>query len=128
MHRPRAMVFGSVTGPAGTKPIYARIDIGSDETLLGEDVASAIGIDLSHAPAIPFGGIVQGGYTARFAQVKLRLTDGVEYREWPAWVGFVSGLRRPVLGFGGCLQFFTTIHHGDDEAFELKTNRLYPGI
>jgi hypothetical protein len=55
------------------------------------------------------------------------LTDGIEYHEWPAWVGFVKGLRRPLLGFGGFLQFFTATFHGDDEFVELAVNRLYPG-
>jgi hypothetical protein len=51
----------------------------------------------------------------------------MEFREWPAWVGFVNGLRRPVLGFAGFLQFFTATFRGDDEVLDLEVNRLYPG-
>jgi hypothetical protein len=125
--RPWAMVNASVSGPIATKPIYVKVDPGSDETLLDESVAQHIGIDLSAAPSCTFGGIVHGGHTARFAEVTIRLSDGIEFREWPGWVGFAKALRRPVLGFGGCLQFFDSKFFGADEMFELEVNRLYPG-
>jgi hypothetical protein len=57
----------------------------------------------------------------------LRLTDGVERREWPAWVGFSPAIQRSLFGFAGFLQFFTATFHGDYEKVELTTNRLYPG-
>jgi hypothetical protein len=64
----------------------------------------------------------------RYASVTLRITDGVEFREWPAVVGFASGnLTRPLLGFAGFLQFFTATFHGDREEVELTVNPLYPG-
>jgi hypothetical protein len=56
------------------------------------------------------------------------LTDGKESREWPAIVGFTPArIPYPMLGFAGCLQFFTTTFHGDLEAVDLTINRLYPG-
>src|SRR3974390_3440184 len=125
--RPWPMLFMSVVTSTATVPFEARVDSGSDETILDELVAVAAGIDLSTAPTRTCFGIAQGACTVRFAQVKLRPTDGIEFREWPAWVGFVAGLRCPVLGFGGFLQFFTTTLFGDDEAMELTNNRLYPG-
>ncbi len=121
------MLYMSATGPTVTKPFLGKVDSASDETLLDETLAHDIGVNLLNAPTCTFGGIVQGGYTARFAQVVLRLTDGIEFREWPAWVGFVAGLRRPVLGIAGFLQFFTTTLFGDDEVVEVQINRLYPG-
>lgn len=67
-------------------------------------------------------------HTIRYAQVTLRLTDGTEFREWPAWVGFTSArLKRPLLGFAGFLQFFTATFFGDREQLELATNPLDPG-
>ena len=40
-----------------------------------------------------------------YAQVILRLTDGQEHREWPAWVGFAPiQMNRALLGFAGCLE------------------------
>jgi hypothetical protein len=32
-----------------------------------------------------------------------------------------------MLGFAGCLQFFTASFHDDREQVELATNQLYPG-
>lgn len=64
----------------------------------------------------------------RYAQVRLRVAQGGEFREWPAWVGFTSHpARYPMLGFGGFLQFFSAHFHGDREEVELAVNRLYPG-
>ena len=63
-----------------------------------------------------------------YAEVTLRLTDGREFREWRARVGFTATpLQRPPLGFAGCLQFFTASFFGDREEVELTVNGLYPG-
>jgi hypothetical protein len=60
--------------------------------------------------------------------VTLRIATAQEQREWQAWVGFTSGkLRRPILGFAGCLQYFTSTFLGDREEVELSVNRLYSG-
>jgi len=64
---------------------------------------------------------------ARFVQLPLRNSDGLEFREWSAWVGFASGLRRSVPGFGGFLQFFSATFHGDIERVDLEINSLYSG-
>ena len=64
----------------------------------------------------------------RYAQVKLRLTDGREFREWTAWVGFTpTPMAQGLFGFAGCLQFFSAHFHGDREEVELTVNSLYPG-
>jgi hypothetical protein len=63
-----------------------------------------------------------------YAEVKLRITDGAEQREWQAWVAFTPAcIRRPLLGFGGFLQFFTAAFYGDREQVELTTNSFYRG-
>jgi hypothetical protein len=60
--------------------------------------------------------------------VTLRLTDARERCEWPAWVAFAPlPMRRGLLGFAGCLQFFTATFLGDVEEVDLDPNRLYPG-
>ena len=65
----------------------------------------------------------------RYAAVELRLTDGREFRRWPAWVGFTAArLNQPLLGFAGCLQFFGAYFRGDREEVELEVNALYPGM
>ncbi len=51
-----------------------------------------------------------------------------EVRQWRAWVAFAPPpFSNPLLGFAGCLQFFTATFHGDREEVELTVNRLYPG-
>jgi hypothetical protein len=61
-------------------------------------------------------------------KVTLRLFDGVERREWPAWVGFTPArLKQPLLGIAGFLQFFETNLRGALEVAELTVNSLYPG-
>ena len=71
---------------------------------------------------------INSGLPVRYARVTLRLTDGHEQREWPAWVGFTpAGLVYPVLGFAGCLQFFDAHFRGAREEVELTPNGLYPG-
>jgi hypothetical protein len=72
-------------------------------------------VTLTHAPV-------------RYAQVFLRMTDGKEQREWPAWVGFTPAkIQSPLLGLAGFLQFFTATSSGDREEVELMVNSLYPG-
>jgi hypothetical protein len=64
----------------------------------------------------------------RYAEVRIRLSDGQEFREWPARVGFTSApLKRGLLGFAGFFQFFTATFDGDREHVELAVNALYPG-
>lgn len=126
--RPKPILTVSLVGPVSTVVEDARIDSGSDDTLFPEDLAVKVGVDLSHAPIEVHQSQSSGRLIVRFAEIKLRLTDGIEFREWPAKVGFVAGLRKSVLGFGSFLQFFTTTLRGDDEIVELEVNRLYPGI
>jgi hypothetical protein len=104
------------------------LDTGADDTVFSEDVAAAIGVDLTQAPI--GGGLAVGGsvWPLRYARVTLRLAGRSERREWPAWVGFTSArLRQPLLGFAGFLQFFTATFQGDCEEVELTVNGFYPG-
>src|SRR5439155_8219908 len=103
-------------------------DPGADDTVFRDRDAVNAGIDLTNAPIMTAGGV--GGATSlvRYAQVRLRLSDGKESREWPAWVGFTaSPLRQPLLGIAGCLQFFDATFRGGREEVELVVNALYPG-
>ena len=64
----------------------------------------------------------------RYAEVRLRISDGQEFREWPARVAFTTEpLKRVLLGFAGFLQFFTATFDGDREEVELTINAKYPG-
>lgn len=126
--RPRPIVMISVIGPTGTRPVQGLLDTGADDTVFPESLARSIGLDLSSAPIGQATTATLRNAPLRYAQVHLRITDGIEQREWPAWVGFTPAkLHLPLLGFAGFLQFFTATFHGDHERVELAINRLYPG-
>jgi hypothetical protein len=105
------------------------LDIGADDTVFSDVVASHIGIDLFHAPTGGASGVgPMAAVVLRYAEVVLRISDGKEHREWPARVGFTSApLHRPLLGYAGFLQFFSATFHGDREEAELSVNGSYPG-
>src|SRR5947208_6697696 len=126
--RPRPTVFITAIGPNDARLEQALVDPGADETVFPDRLAARIGIDLSTAPRGSGSGVGSGRVPLRYAEVTLSLTDGIELREWRAWVGFTSApIGRALLGFAGCLQFFTATFHGDREQVELDANALYPG-
>jgi hypothetical protein len=125
--RPRPLLIASVMGPNGTEPTEGILDTGADETLFSARLAARIGVDLRNAPLAQITTADGSLVSIRYAQVILRLTDGVERREWPAWVAFAPTIHRPLFGFAGFLQFFTATFHGDREQVELTINSLYPG-
>lgn len=126
--RPRPLVHVTLVGPTASQLLLATLDTSGDDTVFPERLAALLGIDLSQAPAGTASGVGSRGIPVRYARVKLRLTDGREFREWPAWVGFTPvSFVYPILGFAGCLQFFIATFHGDLEQVELTVNRLYPG-
>ncbi len=114
-------------GPSTTAAADGRLDTGADDTIFSERLVARIGLDLTNAPVGQATTATLANVLVRYAQVSLRLTDGIEQREWRAWVGFSSAIRRPLLGFAGLLQFFTVTFHGDREQVELTINSLYPG-
>lgn len=126
--RPRPVVSVGVFGPTNSWVGPALLDTGSDDTVFTEAVAASIGIDLTNAPSATASGVGMVASPVRYAEVRLRLTDGVEFREWPARVGFTPvPLKRALLGFAGFFQFFTATFDGDREHFELAVNAIYPG-
>jgi hypothetical protein len=126
--RPRPIVSVTLIGPGGSRARDAVLDTAGDDTVFPQALASLLGIDLINAPSGVGAGVGSYRLAVRYAQVTLRLTDGKERREWPAWVGFTAApLPYPLLGFAGCLQFFSAVFHGDREEVELAVNRLYPG-
>jgi hypothetical protein len=126
--RPRPIVPITLVGPSNSKLTDGHLDSHSDDTVFPEQYAIFTGIDLTNAPQGTAAGIGQIPVPVKYAQVTLRLTDGKEYREWTGWVGFTPVLSNyALLGFAGCLQYFTTIYYGDREEVELFVNSLYPG-
>ena len=126
--RPRPLITVSVVGSSAAYPLNGLLDTGADDTVFPEYVAMRLGIDLRNAPVGQMQTATLRSYPVRYAQVLLHITDGVEQREWPAWVGFTPApLNHPLLGFASFLQFFTATFHGDREQVELAVNSLYPG-
>lgn len=126
--RPRPLITVSIVGTSNTIAAEGLLDTGSDDTVFPESTALRLGIDLRSAPIGQMRTATLRSYPVRYAQVRLRLTDGVEQREWPALVGFTPApLNHPLLGFAGFFQFFTATFHGDREQIELTVNGLYPG-
>jgi hypothetical protein len=118
----------AVIRPRASRLRVAVLDMAADDTVFPASLAALLGIDLTHAPQGTSSGVGSQGILVQYAQVTLRLTDGREFREWPAWVGFTSAsLPYPMLGFAGCLQFFNAHFLGDREEVELTVNNLYPG-
>jgi hypothetical protein len=127
--RPRPLLPVGLTGPTGTVARDGLLDCGSDDTVFPAWLAAQIGLDLSGAPMGEMRAVGGAAFQLRYADVTLRITDGQEFRTWPARVGFLSArLRQPLLGFAGFLQFFTAAFHGDLEKVELTINSLYPGV
>jgi hypothetical protein len=126
--RPRPLIIVSVIGPSNTFPMEGLLDTGADDTVFPERLAALVGIDLTNAPVGHLTTATLTNAPVRYAQVSLRVTDGKERREWPAWIGFTPAkLLSPLLGFAGFLQFFTATFRGDREQVELTVNSLYPG-
>jgi len=120
----------TLIGPSDSRLRQALLDPGADDTVFPESLAAVIGVDLSHAPGGTGAGVgaSKSNVPLRYAQVTLRLESQGERSEWLGWVGFTPApLRRPLLGFAGCLQFFTATFYGDGEQVELDANALYPG-
>src|SRR5262249_23671718 len=111
--RPRPLLGVTIIGPGGSYLRDCLLDTGADDTVFPDTIADQIGLDLSNAPLGDAVGVASSASIIRYAQVTLRLTDGREFCEWSALVGFTSApLRQPLLGFAGCLQFFDADFRG----------------
>jgi predicted aspartyl protease len=126
--RVRPILTVTVISPTGTGVTDGLLDTGADDTVFSVNLAAKLGIDLSTAPHGVASGVGLVAATVRFAEVKLRITDGREQREWTARVGFTTApLKRPLLGIAGFLEFFNATFFGDREEVELTVNSLYRG-
>jgi hypothetical protein len=126
--RPRPIIEVAVIGPHGARSLPSLLDPGADDTVFPDWIAPLIGVDLTNAPVGSAAGVGMVPAALRYAEVTLRITDGIEQREWLGRVGFTKArLKWPLLGFAGCLQFFTSTFHSDVERVELTVNRLYQG-
>lgn len=126
--QPRPIIPVTLIGTQGTLLTEGTLDSGADETLFPESSARLIGIDL--ATAVAGAGATVGGLVlpVRYALVTFRIADSQERREWQGWVAFTpTRIARPLLGFGGFLQYFTATFYNDREVVDLTINSLYSG-
>ncbi len=129
--RPRPIIPIRITNATGNSLLLdGHLDTGADDTVFPAWVAASIGLDLTTAP---FQDIHLAGrgqpFRAHYGSVLLRLTDGLQQSyEWPAMVAFVPvPLRRPLLGYAGCLQFLDAEFRGADQEVILLPNISFPG-
>jgi hypothetical protein len=127
LFRPRPIVTVTLLSSGGCDVQDALVDTGADDTVFHEKVAQNLALDLSSAPSGDASGIGSAAIRLRYAPVQLRLTDGQEFREWTGLVGFSPGLKQSLLGFAGCLQYFTAKFDSDLEELELTINSKYRG-
>ena len=126
--RPRPMTSVELIGPARTLDVPCLVDTGADDTVFPEALAAAAGLDLTGALEVHAGGVGGRKQRVRFVDARLRLFDGQTAHEWPATVGFTSALSsHALLGFAGCLEYFTATFDGERRVVELTPNALYPG-
>jgi|SRR5579884_3002621 len=118
----------TVFGPSGDYPIDVLADTGADDILFPEWLAARIGLDLTNAPT--GGGSVAnlGTIPVRYAEVRLRLWNPHEQREWQAWVAFTSApLRQGYFGQAGGLEYFEACFRHWRRELELTVAPTYPG-
>lgn len=126
-HRPVVAVL--LTGTATPQLRDGLLDTGADDTTFSDAVATALGIDLSQAEqrSISLAGRPQP-VVCGYAQVQLRISDGIETFEWPATVGFVAArLHYALLGQAGFLQFFSADFDGEAHIVTLTPKPSFPG-
>ena len=125
----RPLVPVTLIGPTGKRRLFPRavLDPGADDTVFPLAVLGLV--DGILRPDSGHGLRWRGqGYSLRFADVDLELSDGLQVWRWSATVGFSQApLRYPILGLAGCLQFFDARFLGESQRVELETNRSYPG-
>jgi hypothetical protein len=128
MTRPRPIIDVTLINQGQTRFARGLLDTGADDTIFPEWLAVGLGIDLTRCPVGQGTGVGGQSIPVRFATVTLRITDGIEYLDWNALVGFSAARAvNALLGFAGFLQYFTVTFHGDDEMATVEHNRLYPG-
>jgi hypothetical protein len=129
LSRPFPHINVTLIGPSGSVLREGLLDTGSVDCVFTEQHAMAAGVDLSNAPTATLALFGNPAYVVRYVTVQLRITDHVEYCEWPACVAFApTTFRRAFLGYSGFLRFFTATFHGDREEVELTPNPLFPGV
>jgi hypothetical protein len=129
LFRPRPIIRVTLFIDSGVYVDDCLLDSGADDTVFPDRAANRLGIDLTTAPAGEAATAGGSPGTVHYGRVKIRVTDGKEFREWDAWVAFTPlPLHQPLLGFAGFLQFFFAQFDNENEFVDLTVNNLYGGI
>jgi len=126
--RYRPLIPITLVGPSGQRTFSrAVVDSGGDDTIFPIDVLRSIGAtprpDTGHR--VRFRGSL---HPLRFAAVELIIADDSSSCRWTAVVAFSPApLSYPILGNGGCLEFFDVRLLGADLMIELETNWKFVG-
>ena len=129
--RPRPMMPVQFGQPGGSLTRTSVLDSGADDTVLPDWIAAALGLNLTGVEERPIGLAGRTPLRCRYAPIEIQISDGVrETYRWTAIVGFVdaAALPRPLLGHGGCLQYFDAEFRGADLEVLLIPNRTFPGV
>jgi hypothetical protein len=128
MVKVRPLVPVTVRGPAGSWYFSrALLDTGSDDSFFPLGTASPLGAVFrpDTGQRVRWRG---QSYPLHFADIELELTDNRTLYRWPAVVAFSAApIFYPLLGYGGCLQFFDVRFRGADRVLEIETNQAFPG-
>lgn len=125
----RPLVPVTIIGPTAKRRVFSRavLDPGADDTIFPLAVAGLVDVSLCSDTGHSLRWRGQG-YSLRFGDIELELSDGTETWRWSAVVGFSPApLRYPILGVSGCLQFFDVRFLGESRFIELETNPSFSG-
>ncbi len=96
---------------------------------VAQQVSQPVGIDLSIAPTGTARGVGGTSITYRYADLQLRLSDGVETCEWPAILRFLDlPMAHGLLGQTGFFQFFDVAFLGASKEVTIVPNATFTGV
>lgn len=127
----RPLVPVTLAGPTGASTLFPRalLDSGADDTLFPLDVAVQLGVPLLPATghAMRWRGQQQ---PLRYGSVVLELADAAgSLVRWPTVIAFTAvGVRYPLLGIAGCLEYMDARFLGKLREVELEPTDAIPAI
>jgi hypothetical protein len=120
----------TVSGPVGRESTVALLDTGSDQTVLPLSTAQKLGIPLQRERRFDASGVRGDITTMVLGTVQLQINGFSQALKWTATVGFADfpgpDDECTLLGYGGCLEFFTALFDGANRIVELHPNHCFP--